>query len=82
VTWLLTSPLGRSLLAGIGLALLLGGATFWIYHKGQGDERNSNAGQVLAETEAERKAREASDAAARAQSDGDALKCLRNPQGC
>jgi len=61
---------------------LAGGAYFYVYHKGQTDERNSNAGSVLQESESSRKLRESNDVITRNLDDERALVCLRNPAGC
>ncbi|MFI5000176.1 MAG: hypothetical protein ACHQK9_09885 [Reyranellales bacterium] len=55
---------------------------WYVYHKGETDERNSNAADVLKETDEARKLREDNEARERARSDDDAVRCLRNPQGC
>lgn len=68
--WLRLAPYG------IFAALLLGGL-WYVYHKGEINERSSTAGKVLQETEAQRKAREAIDARNRALDDAAATERLR-----
>ena len=79
---LLASPLARTALGGLAIALLLGGAYFWIHAKGASDERRNNAVDVLEERERSRKLREQNDADARRLDDDAALGCLRDPAGC
>ena len=78
----LTSKVGLYVVGAVAIVALAGGAYWFVYDKGQTDERNKNAATVLVETEAQRKAREANDAAARALGDDAALRCLRSPTGC
>lgn len=80
--WLLTNPIGRYILAGVAAVLLIGGAAFYVYHKGETDQANKGATEVVKETDDARKDREKVDAGERARDDDAATKCLRNPTGC
>ncbi len=77
----LSSLTSYAVIAAVAIAMA-GGAYFYVYHQGQTDERNSNAGRILVETEADRRLREHKDADARSLDDERALLCLRNPSGC
>jgi hypothetical protein len=79
MSWFGLLRLAAPYLIGAGLVL---GATAYLYEKGRTDERNSNVAKVLAESEEARKLREKNDAGEHSRSDDDALKCLRNPNGC
>lgn len=82
IAFFLTTSLGRSILAGVGIAALLGGAYFYIDHKARVDERNAAAGKTLQETEDARKTREGIENSERARTDRDATKCLQSITGC
>ena len=66
-------------LAVAGLVL---GGLWYVYHRGETDERNGNAARVLVEADEARRLRESNDAGEHSRSDDDALKCLRSPTGC
>lgn len=65
----------------IVVVLVLGGI-FYIYNKGQTDERNSIAGKTLEQVQKDTKQRENIDQNEHSRSIDDAIKCLRNPNGC
>lgn len=77
-----TSKIGGYVLAALAAVAIAVGAYWYVYHRGQTDERNSNAVKTMQETEEQRRLREDNDAKARGRTDDDALKCLRSPTGC
>lgn len=82
IAFFLETSLGRSILAGIGIVVLLGAAYFYVDHQARVDERNAATAKTLQETEDARKLREGINRTEHDRTDDAATKCLRSVAGC
>lgn len=80
--WLIGSPIGRYLMAGLGIVLAIGGFYLWAEGRGEQKIKAQDAGAVTKETDRVTKDRAGVDAGERTRTDDAATKCLRNPVGC
>ncbi len=66
----------------VAVVLVVLGGIYYVYHKGQVDQKNSTASDTLKQVEKDTKNRGKIDTNERKKTDDAATKCLRDPNGC